>query len=410
MATIESKPQSGGCPVNYPALSAVQCPYPVFDQMRDQGGVVPIPGRENEFLVADHALIVQVARDHERFSSHTPLNAEAQPGWEQSVFSTDPPEHTPKRKVVHASFKPGRLKDYKPKVQRIVDNLIDGFIDRGSADFVNEFSEPMSAHVMFELLGLTKHAPVEDWMWLTDIDFEGGGTRYLPQEMQDKIDVAGTRLHEQMEPIVQERLKNLGDDLMSDIIRGHRELRGDEHDDLMYLTVESTVVLLGGVLTTAHLTGNAMKLLIDHPDQMAELRADRSLIVPALEEALRFESAQQFMTRFTTEDLELGGVHMPRGSVVLVVYASANRDPNKFDDADRFDIHRTNVKRHLGFGHGAHFCVGAPLARLEGELAFNSLFDRMSDIRFAPGKNEFEWKPSMFTRGLKELHIEFDRA
>lgn len=116
------------------------------------------------------------------------------------------------------------------------------------------------------------------------------------------------------------------------------------------------------------------------------------------------------MTRFTTQDVELGGVHMPKGSVVLVVYAAANRDPRRFDDADRFDIHCENVKRHLGFGHGVHFCVGAPLARLEGELAFNRLFDRLADIRLAPGKNDFEWKPSMFTRGQKELHIEFDAA
>lgn len=407
MSNAVSEARSQGCPVHYPDLSAVPCPYPQFEAMRGAGGVVPIPGRENEFLVADHELIIQVTRDHERFSSHTPLNAEAQPGWENSVFSSDPPDHTPKRKVVHASFKPGRLKDYAPKITAIVDGLIDEFADRGHCDFVNEFAEQMSARVMFELLGLTKHQPIDEWMWLTDIDFEGGGTRYLPQEMQERIGEAGERLHVQMAPVVAERVQNLGDDLMSDIIRGHRELRGNDDDDLMYLTIESTVVLLGGVLTTAHLVGNAMKTLLEHPDQLEEIRADRSLIVPALEEVLRYESAQQFMTRFTTEDLELGGVHMPRGSVVLVVYAAANRDPKMFDDADRFDIHRKNVKRHTGFGHGVHFCVGAPLARLEGKLAFDRLFDRVGELRLAPG-NDMEWKPSIFTRGLKELHIEFD--
>lgn len=239
MSTAAADERTQGCPIHYPDLASVPCPYPAFDAMRAAGGVAPIAGRENEFLVADHALIIEVARDHERFSSHTPLNAEAQPGWESSVFSSDPPDHTPKRKVVHASFKPGRLKDYEPMVSRIVDELIDNFIDRGHADFVNEFSELMSAYVMFELLGLTKHAPREDWMWLTDIDFEGGGTRYLPQPMQDRIEVAGERLHEQMAPVVAERAQNLGDDLMSDLIRGHRELRGNDDDDLLYLTIES---------------------------------------------------------------------------------------------------------------------------------------------------------------------------
>ena len=387
--------------VGYPSLEAAECPFPIFAELRAEGGVVR---GADEFLVAGHEYVSHVLRHPEIFSSSTPLNAEAQPGWEMSVFSSDPPDHTVKREIAYRSFNPGKLKQYTPMIQGVIDELIDDFIDDGEAEFVGQFANRMSSRVMFEILGMDR----DDAAWIADITFEGAGVRYLPEDLQEAQARDGERVNEYMTEIVERRLEDLGDDAISDLIRGHRERTG--RDNIPYLAAESAVVLLGGVLTSAHLTGSALLLLLHNPDQMRAVRADHSRIPRMLEEALRLESALQFMSRWTTQDTELAGVKMPAGSLVLVLFASANRDEAVFEDPDRFDAERPNVKRHLGFGLGPHFCLGAPLARLEGKLSFETLLTRLGEIRLAEGRNTFRHVPSAFNRGPQSIYIEFDRA
>ncbi|MEI8148881.1 MAG: cytochrome P450, partial [Actinomycetes bacterium] len=355
-----------------------------------------------EFIVSKHEQIRYILRHPEIFSSTTALNAEAQPGWEESVFSSDPPDHTIKREIAHSTLKPAKLKAYQPMVQKVVDDLIDAFIDDGRVEFVSQFAIRMSSDVMFNLLDITR----EEAGWVADITFEGIGSRYLPPDMQVEQARDGQRVNEFMAGVVTDRIDNLGDDVISQLILGHRERKGE--DDIAYLAVEATVFLLGGVLTTAHLTGSAMRLLLEHPQYMAEVRANRKLIPNMLEEAMRFESPLQFMPRVTLEDAEIGGVSIPAGSELLLIYASGNRDDAMFPDADRFDIHRKNVRRHLGFGLGPHFCLGAPLARLEGVISYESLFNRMDNIALAEGEDNFGHIASAFNRGPRELHLTFD--
>src|ERR1700712_1155928 len=293
------------CP--YPSLESVKCPYPIFDRLREEGVKQREPG-SSEFIVSKHEDITHVLRHPEIFSSTTQMNAEAQPGWEESVFSSDPPSHTIKREIAHKTLKPARMKEHKPMIQKIIDDLIDAFIDDGNVEFVGQFANLMSSEVMFKLLDI----PREIGGWVAEITFEGIGARYLPDDMQAQQAADGLRLNEFMTKVVTDRVDHLGDDAISHLILGHRERKGE--DDIAYVAVESTVLLLGGVLTTAHLTGNAMRLLLEHPEQMAALRADHKLIPNMLEESMRVEAPLQFMPRVALEDTEAGGVAIPRGT------------------------------------------------------------------------------------------------
>jgi len=391
----------GDCP--YPSLESVPCPYPIFDTQLEKG--VQVPQKEGDpYLISRHETISKILRQPEIFSSTTDLNAEAQPGWEASVFSSDPPDHTVKREIAHRVLKPGRLKAYEPMVEDIIEGLIDDFIDDGECDFVGQFANLMSSEVMFRLLDISR----EEAGWVANVTFEGIGARFLPHNMQVQQEKDGARLHEFMLDVVGRRLDNLGDDAISELIRGHRERSGE--DDVNYLAVEASVFLLGGVLTTAHLTGTAMRLLLGHPEQMAEVRADYGLIPNMLEEAMRFESPLQFMPRVTLEDAEVEGVRIPARSELILIYAAANRDDRQFPGADQFDVHRGNVRRHLGFGLGPHFCLGAPLARLEGKIAYEQLFDRLEDIELADPANDGGYIASAFNRGPRTLNLRFKKV
>jgi len=180
--------------------------------------------------------------------------------------------------------------------------------------------------------------------------------------------------------------------------------------DPNYIAVESSVILIGGVLTPAHMMASAMMLLVENPDQLAAVTADPALIPRALEESLRLEAPDQFMPRYVSRDTELGGVEIPAGSLVLLLYASANRDEANFAEAGAFDVRRENAKQHLAFGKGIHFCLGAPLARMMGRCAFESLLSRLANIRLAPDAGEIEPLESIFNRAPRALPLVFDRA
>ena len=388
---------------DYPSLAAAECPYPLLKELREEVPVYKVPGRD-EYLVSRHEEIAYATRHPEIFSSVTPLSGEAQVGWGASVFSSDPPEHTIKRTIAFQSFNPRRLREYEPMIQSVIDDLIDGFIGNGEVEFVQGFSNRVSSRVMFNLLGLRE----EDAGWIADITFEGVGARYLPDDMREQAERDGERVNEFMTAVVKERAENLGDDVISELIRAHAERDGEAN--MAYITVESAVLVLGGTLTPAHMMSSAMMLLLQHPEQMGRVRADHSLIPRMLEEALRVEAPDQFMPRYTTEDTTLGGVDIPAGSLVMLLYASANRDESVFEDPEAFDVERENVKKHFSFGSGIHFCLGAPLARLIGRRAYETLFTRLGGIRLAEGRNDFTHLESTFNRAPNAVHIEFDPA
>lgn len=390
----------------YPALEHVECPFPMFKQIREDQPVYAVPGRDGEFLVTRHEDLVHVTSHPELFSS-TPHDVPWSPGWSETMIAQDPPEHTPTRKIAQRSFTPAKIRSYEPIITEIVDELIDDFIDKGEVEFCTAFANPLSLYVSARLMGL----PREDASWLERLlaPFEAQGIRYSSAERQQLQEENGALAVDYLREHVLDRIANPGDDIISELVRNHTEATGGE-PNVDYLAVESNVMLAGGLTTSGHLFASAMSLLVQHPEELAAVREDRSRIPRMLEEALRLESAAQYQPRYATQDTELGGVSIPKGSCLLIVYAAANRDPERFSCPDEFRIDRDNVQKHVGWGHGAHFCLGAPLARLEGRIAFERLFDRLDDIRAAVGRNDFTHYKTLYFRAPNSLHLWFQRA
>lgn len=398
----------------FPSADTTMCPYPYYEALREAAPVHRLP--TGEFVVSRHADILYATRHPEVFSNRHTVSED---GWMRgatladlertdypwAIVSSDSPTHTEKRKLAFEMFKPGRLRAREPMVREYVDELIDDFIDHGECEFVSEFADLLPAKVILTLFGLPLDHLERALAWGR---YEGFGTRFASHEAQsgarDGILDLGTFLREH----IVERLESPLDDDLSVFVQRHREHYGEV--DMPNLIADTANLFIGGIITTTHLLSSMMMLFIRHPDQQELARATHSNLKRAVEESLRFESPVQMGPRLVREDTELGGVAIPKGSIVLLVWGSANRDKCVFSEADTFDLERKNVKDHMAFGGGPHFCMGAPLGRMESEVAFERIFARVTNLRFAEGKNDFANHHAVIFRGPRRLHIEFDRA
>jgi cytochrome P450 len=330
----------------------------------------------------------------------------AQQGVEVSAAGTiagmDPPEHTRLRKLVARAFTVRRVEALRPLVAATVAELIDGFTARPQpADLVTSFSLPLPVRVITDMLGV----PAADLG-----KFHGWTNAIVADWERDsgEILVALRQLNAYFAELIKVKRERPGDDLMSALIEAH-----DSGDRLSEeeLTRLLCVVLVGGYETTANQISLSLLVLLDHPDQLARLREDPGLIPPAVEELMRYvkNTSGAALARVTTEDVEVGGVTIPAGGLVLPMLPSANRDPVAFADPDRFDIGRTLVS-HLGFGAGAHHCLGAQLARLELQEALSALITRLPGLSLAVPQTELRFKRGMAIHNLRELPITWTSA
>ncbi len=396
----------------FPAAETMQCPFPYYAALRT-GPPHRLPS--GDFVISRRADILEITRNPEVFSNHHSYFDEGwlRPGtierhrnphgtWGLAV--ADRPDHTWKRKISFEMFKPGRLRRQEPMVTGIVDELIDGFIGRGECEFIGEFANRLTASVILTLFGLDRVEYLDRAMaWGR---YEGFGTRWAAPENQaaarDAIVDLGAFIRER----VYERVETPGEDELSLHVHRHIALRGEL--DIDNLVADATTLFVGGIITSAHLMGSMMKLFIQHPDQQAKARTDRSSLRRGIEESLRIESPTQIIPRLAVRDAEVSGVSIPAGSQVLLLFGAANRDESVFDCPENFDVERPNIKDHVAFGNGMHFCIGAPLARLEALVAYERIFARMHNLRFADGHDDpaNDWTPIF--RGPSEVHIEFD--
>jgi cytochrome P450 len=272
-----------------------------------------------------------------------------------------------------------RLRSYEPRIRSIANELIDRFIGRGSADFCAEFAEVLPLRVIMEIMDL----PLDDFEFCKRISEIIGVSEVFAKEAETARAMAMDEdAAEYMQRLVLDRYERPGEDFVSDMVRA--QVERDGRLALGYLSAQAHNMLFAGNITTTHMLGSAMLLLIQHPHEMKRVRADRSLLREMLEEVLRLESPIQFIWRRALTDAEVGGVSIPAGSKLALFLAAANRDERKFKDPERFQIGRPRVvKEQLAFGRGIHLCVGKPLAGLEGEVVFDVLLDRLSDIRLA---------------------------
>jgi cytochrome P450 len=314
------------------------------------------------------------------------------------VVFTDPPTHTRLRQALGRAFT-GRLVELRrPRIEAIVDGLLDRLGGAGEIDLIRDFAFPLPVAVIGDLLGV----PAEDHerlkRWSDELATFVGSSLATP----DKYERAArgvADMHEYFEDVVARRRRLPADDLVTALLAAGEPGDALSHDEL----VASCVLLLfAGHETTTHLIGNGALALLGQPEAARAWRDDPMLTAPAVEELLRYDGPTAAMVRIAREDVAIGGRVIRRGDRLFLMISAANRDPRQFPDPDRLDLRRAD-NRHLGFGHGIHFCLGAPLARLEGQIALPALLGRFPGL--APGRAAPEWLDSLVFRGMRSLPV-----
>ena len=319
-----------------------------------------------------------------------------------SMLDRDPPDHTRLRSLVSKAFTPRVVDGLRPRVQQIVDGLLERVRDAGAMDLIEEFAYPIPVNVICEMLGV----PVEDHErfkgWSLDIA-RGLDSILLPadSEVPKRSAAARTALAQYFRELIARRRAAPRADLLSGLIAA--EEAGDKLSENELLAT-CILLLIAGHETTVNLIGNGTLALLRHPDQLRRLRDNPGLIGSAVEELLRFDGPVQRTARIPSEDVVIDGRKIPKGEMVMPFIGAADRDPAQFPEPDRLDIGRTD-NRHIAFGWGIHFCLGAPLARVEGQIAINTLVQRFPRLALATETPEF--RESLTLRGLRSLPVKF---
>jgi cytochrome P450 len=382
--------------------SFIQNPHLSYSQLRQQGPAQPVTmwGGVRVWMVTRYdearALLAdpRVKKDGPTAARLMPPGAYGSIGsvLGDNMLFKDPPDHTRLRRFVTAAFTAHSLKRMRPTIVRIADELLDAIGARGAVDLIRAFAQPLPVRVIGELLGVPP---------ATQDTFTSLVIPIFTSTDPDELRAAQTGLTALLQTIIAAKRSAPGDDLLSSLVH-HRD-HGDrlsEHE----LLGTAFLLIVAGYDTTVNLIGNGILALLQHPDQLRAVRADPTLLPAAVEEILRYESPLNTATiRFTAEPVTLGDTVIPAGELVLIALLGANRDERRFSDADRFDVTRRQ-HRHIAFGHGIHHCVGAPLARMEGEIALDRLLSRYDDIRLAT-IGPLTYRPSTLMRGLQALPV-----
>ena len=350
-------------------------PYPTYRRMREQGPVVT--SRLGFRTATTRAAVDQILRSRD-FGVEPPAGVTPPEQFntvELSFLQMDPPDHTRLRKLARPAFSPRRMAEYRTEIEKITAELLDTALERDGFDLMRDFAQPLPITVISRLLGV----PERDNADFVRIGYVVGGAldgadsaRHL-REIQD----ATAELDQLFGRLMAERRANPRGDVVSTLVKqsDDGELTAAELGSMCRL------LLLAGFETTVNLIGNGVMALLRHREQWDRLVADPELVSGAVEEALRFDSPVQLTGRWAQRDTEVEGVAVRSGEQVVCLIGSANRDPGHFGDPDRFDITRSDAGEHLAFSSGAHYCLGAPLARLEGETAFRALAQRAPGLR-----------------------------
>ena len=379
-------------------------PYSAFTALRSRGSVhhVRFPTGDESWLVVGHeevraAFVDPRLRNDVRHSADFDDDGLYAVG--RNMLQVDPPDHTRLRTLVAREFTTRRVQALRPRVQEAAGALLDAVVADGRADLVAAYAYPLPLTIICELLGVP------------DVDraaFRAWSTKVVALDDAEQSTRAMQEMAAYLAGLAEEK-RRLRDAAESDLL--HALVRAHDGDGTDRLTPEELLgmaflLLVAGHETTVNLIANAVHLLLGHPGQLADLRADPELLKGAVEETLRFESPVPASTyRYTAEPIALGGARIPAGARVVLSIAAANRDPARFPAPERFDIHRdpAATRAHLTFGHGLHHCLGASLARLEATLALRILLDRFPCLAFN-GDGTPQWRTSLM-RGLRELPV-----
>jgi cytochrome P450 PksS len=389
-------------------------PYPFYARLRAEAPVfrMLLPTKEMAWLVTRYEDVATVLKD-ERFVKDTKnaLTAEQRANmlWFRKIFKAlgknmlnqDPPNHTRLRALVSKAFTPPLVEHMRERIQVLAEELIDKTRHRLSMDLIRDYALPMPTTIIAEMLGVPVGDRHKFQRWSNAMMSAGHSTWGLVSAVPNAW--AFVRY---IRKFIKKRRTDPGNDLVSALIRA--EEAGDtlSEEELIAMIM---LLLVAGHETTVNLIGNGTLALLEHPEQFEKLRTDPAHIKPAVEELLRYDGPVGMATeRYAREDATIAGTTIQRGDMVFVVIASANRDERQFANPDTLNITR-DPNKHLSFGLGTHFCLGASLARLEGQIAINTLLRRLPDLRLAATPGGRRWRPGLILRGLETLPVEFGR-
>ncbi len=386
-------------------------PYPFYRTLREAGPVL-WDAFLHAWIVTSYEHVVTVLL---RFSAERTLTAEQlasfglgdlNPIFEvirQQMLFRDAPVHTRLRSLCANAFTPARVAKLRTHIQDVVDTLIDRFIEKGQADIVADFAAPMPGIVTAGMLGVPVEHHEDLKRWSLDFAEILGNFQHNPDRIARVLESVEEMTGYFRTAIRAERTQpteGLINALVTSEVDGTRLTEQE-------MIANTILTMIGGQETTTNLIGSGLVTLLRHPEQMDELRRDSALIPSAIEELLRFESPIQHTARVAREDLVLGDKEIRRGQSVIAVIAAGNRDPARFPDPDTLNLKRTD-NRHLAFGWGPHFCFGAPLARIEGQIAFTTLLNRLQHLELV--SETVTWHENLGLRGLTSLPVRFDSA
>ena len=395
------------------AGAVVPVPAPLYEQLRAEGTVIaPLLSPSSAWIVTRFAEAVQLLKSPlftidpsslRKSNDQLPASDSAKSGlgglFAHSMVAVDGRDHQRLRGLVSKAFTPKYIQRLRPTIQQIADELLDRIQDQGHMDLVNAYAFPLPIQVISTMLGF----PVEGQVLAHDWSDVINGRR---SERQDPSRASiFPRFHEYLVQLIAEKRAYPQDDLISQLVQIEED--GDRLNEQELL---STIALLifAGHATTSNLISTAMLILFDAPTQLQRLKADLRLVPTAVEEVLRYSSPVLLApsAHYATEDVTLGGQQIRKGDLVLVALGSANRDESQFTQPEELDIAR-RLNHHLAFGQGIHMCLGAPLARLEGDIALTTLLRRLPDVRLALPRDEVIWRGHLSLRGISSLPVAF---
>ncbi|MCX4751211.1 cytochrome P450 [Kitasatospora sp. NBC_01287] len=386
-------------PLQDPAF--FQDPYPTLASLRNAAPVMKMPGGQGRpgYLVTGYAEAraafadPRLSKDTTAFFAGKDTGRSLHPAVSQSMLATDPPQHTRLRRLVTKAFTPAAVARLRPYIASLVDKLLDQWTPGEQIDAIQSLAIPLPVTVICQLLGVPETDREELRVWSNDL-FAAG--------QPERIDSASHHVAGYMADLIASKRRTPDDSLLTDLIRARDGEDQLSEDELLSLAV---LLLVAGHETTTNLIGNGLLALLQAPASLHRLRQEPQLAEAAVDELLRLDSPISMATfRFTTGPINLGNTEIPAGSPVLIAPGAANRDPTRFSEPDQLDLDR-NANGHLAFGHGIHRCLGAPLARAEGELTFRAISRRFPQLRLAVPSAELKWRHTRLMRGLEALPL-----
>jgi cytochrome P450 PksS len=398
-------------PLNIVSADFKVNPFPLLARLRASEPVyrTTLPDKTVVWLLTRYDDVAALLRD-ERFTKHRrsaltdeqlrklPWTPPMFRPLEQNMLDLDPPDHTRLRSLVHKAFTPGLVEQMRSRTQALADELLDRVVPAGEMDLISQFALPLPMTIITEILGVPKkdHDKFHRWSQaVVSLTSPTPTLSVLPRVW---------KFIRYLRQFFKLRRRDPHDDLVSALIKAEESGDRLNEDELLAMVF---LLLIAGHETTVNLIGNGTLALLENPNQMSRLQGEPALVKPAVEELLRY-TAPVFTTteRYALENTTIRDVTIPRGEMTLGVIGSANHDETVFENPDELQITR-DPNRHLSFGQGIHFCLGAPLARMEAQIAFTALLKRLPDLRLKSPVDSLRWRPSIFLRGLTSLPVKF---